>query len=229
MDTFCTASGHKISVVKTQIGFSKYCPAPVRADIAWCFGFGFEVKDLGKYLVVPLLHSHVSKATYAYLLERMKARLLGWAEKSLTLAGRITLATAVLQAIPNYVMQSSLLPKGTCEDMERLILCFVWGTNVGTSGIHLISWDTAQQPIESGGLGFKNLHQPNRAFLMKIGFQLLTDIEALWVRVLKAKYRWGYILPVSIKQSSCSRLWTGLTNVWDEICDSASRNIDNGS
>ncbi|KAL4291805.1 hypothetical protein GQ457_14G017940 [Hibiscus cannabinus] len=228
MDTFCTALSDKINVAKTQICFSKNCPALVRVDIARGFGFE-EVKDLGKYLGVPLLHIHVSKATYAYLLERMKVRLPGWAKKSLTLAWRITLAKAVLQAIPNYVMQSSWLSKGMCEDMERLIRSFVWGTNEGTSGIHLISWDMAKQRIESGGLGFKNLHQQNRASLMKIGFQLLTDIEALWVRVLKAKYRWGDRLPVSIKRPSYSRLWTGLNNVWDEICDNASWNIANGS
>ncbi|KAL4289599.1 hypothetical protein GQ457_14G017960 [Hibiscus cannabinus] len=204
MDTFCTASGHKISVAKTQICFSKNCPAPVRADIASGFGFE-EVKDFGKYLGVPLLHSHVSKATYAYLWEMMKANLLSWAEKSLT------------------------LPKGTCKDMERLICRFVWGKNEGTSGIHLITWDTAKQPINWGGIGFKNLYQQNQAFLMKIGFQLLTNTEALWVCVLKAKYRWGDRLPVSIKRPSCLRLCTGLTNVWEEVCDSASWNIGNGS
>ncbi|KAL4377442.1 hypothetical protein GQ457_02G016020 [Hibiscus cannabinus] len=119
--------------------------------------------------------------------------------------------------------------KGTCEDIERLIRRFVWGTNEGTLSIHLISWDTAKQPIESGGLGFKNPHQQNRAFLMKIGFQLVTYIEALWVRVLKAKYRWGHRLPILIKRPSCSRLWTRLNNFWDEICDSANWNIGNGS
>ncbi|KAL4324777.1 hypothetical protein GQ457_11G004350 [Hibiscus cannabinus] len=105
-------------------------PPLVRTDIANGFGFE-EVKDLGKYLGVPLLHSRVSKATYAYLLEKMRATLPGWVAKTLTLAGRITLAKAVLQAIPIYVMQSSWLPKGTCEDMERLIRRFVWGTTEG--------------------------------------------------------------------------------------------------
>ncbi|KAL4289808.1 hypothetical protein GQ457_14G017730 [Hibiscus cannabinus] len=108
MDRFCVASGHKISAAKTQICFSNNCTPCVRATIA--NGLGFEVvSDLGKYLGVPLLHKRVSKDTYAYLLDKMKARLPGWAANTLTLAGRITLAKAVLQAIPSYVIQSSWL------------------------------------------------------------------------------------------------------------------------
>ncbi|KAL4291581.1 hypothetical protein GQ457_14G017740 [Hibiscus cannabinus] len=64
---------------------------------------------------------------------------------------------------------------------------------------------------------------------MKVGFQLLTDTEALWVRVLKAKYNVTDSLPVSIRRSSCSRLWSGLASVWDAISDSVSWSIGDGS
>ena len=71
---------------------------------------GFQKTDnLGKYLGVPLLHGRIVKDTYSYLLDKVRRKLSGWAANSLSLAGRITLAKAVLSAIPYYTMQSTRL------------------------------------------------------------------------------------------------------------------------
>ncbi|KAE8713526.1 hypothetical protein F3Y22_tig00110206pilonHSYRG00050 [Hibiscus syriacus] len=91
-----------------------------RQAISQRFGFE-EVKDLGKYLGVPLLHNRVTKDTYSYLIDRLTQRLSGWMTKCLTLAGRITLAKATLQAIPVYVMQSTWLPKDCVLKWKRLL------------------------------------------------------------------------------------------------------------
>ncbi|KAL4351406.1 hypothetical protein GQ457_06G022300 [Hibiscus cannabinus] len=104
IDDFCRNSGHRVSMAKTQITFSKNCSGDVAMDIATRFGFEY-VTDLGKYLGVPLLHKRVTKVTYSYLVDQVAKRLTGWAARSLSLAGRITLAKAVLQAIPIYSMQ----------------------------------------------------------------------------------------------------------------------------
>ncbi|KAL4291711.1 hypothetical protein GQ457_14G003420 [Hibiscus cannabinus] len=119
--------GHKVSISKTQICFSRNCQAANRSRISRGLDFE-EVMDLGKYLGVPLLHSRVSKATYSYVLENIRSRLSGWAARTLSLAGRITLAKSVLQAISTYASQtswSSWFPKGLCQEMEKLIRIFV--------------------------------------------------------------------------------------------------------
>ena len=126
MDQFCVDSRHKVSIPKTQICFSPNVLVESRWAISKEFGF-VEVSDLGRYLGVPLLHSRVTRATYAAILDSMRTRLSGWAARSLSLAGRITLAKSVLLAIPVHLMQSAWLPKGLCDDMERLIRRFVWG------------------------------------------------------------------------------------------------------
>ncbi|KAL4363421.1 hypothetical protein GQ457_04G013320 [Hibiscus cannabinus] len=125
-------------------------------------------------------------------------------------------------------MQSSWLPKGVCAEMEKLVRRFVWGSEQASHGIHLISWDSIQTDMSEGGLGFKDLSKQNSAFLMKIGFQLITDENKLWVHVLKHKYKWRVMLPEALTTGSCSRLWKGLSTVWPLLRNSLCWNIRNG-
>ncbi|KAL4353303.1 hypothetical protein GQ457_06G005280 [Hibiscus cannabinus] len=228
LNGFCQASGHKVSISKTQIFFSRNCDMASKSLIARNFGFEV-VEDLGKYLGVSLLHKRVTHATYAYVLDAMRARLSGWAAQSLSLAGRITLAKSVLQSIPTYVMQATSLTKGICQEMEKLIRKFVWGGSDERTGIALLPWDTVQRIPAQGGLGFKDLHIQNKAFLVKIGYSLVTNNDRLWVQVLKSKYGWNEVLPLDIKHSPCSRLWTGISNIWEALQECIRWEIRDGS
>lgn len=49
----------------------------------------------------------------------MEKQLLGWNVSHLSLAGRITLAQSVLQAIHIYVKQTVSLPRGVRERIDR--------------------------------------------------------------------------------------------------------------
>ncbi|KAK8574880.1 hypothetical protein V6N12_062557 [Hibiscus sabdariffa] len=53
-----------------------------------------------------------------------------------------------------------------------------------------------QGSVDDGGLGFKDVFQHNRVFLMKIGYQLVSMPDVLWVRVLRAKYKVEDIVPL---------------------------------
>ncbi|KAL4333466.1 hypothetical protein GQ457_07G012960 [Hibiscus cannabinus] len=77
--------------------------------------------------------------------------------------------------------------------------------------------DFRYSAVDNGGLGFKDLHVQNQTFLMKIGFLLVSDDDRLWVCVLKSKYHWEGVMPLSIRRNGCSRLWTGLCNIWDDL------------
>ncbi|KAL4283374.1 hypothetical protein GQ457_16G024540 [Hibiscus cannabinus] len=184
--------------------------------------------DLGKYLGVPLIHRRVTKATYAYLLEQIDKRLNGWAASYLSLAGRVTLAKSVLQAVPIYSMQSNWLPKGVCMEIERRIRRFIWGRSNGANGISLVNWDLMQRPTDCGGVGLRNMECQNQAFLLKLGHQLISNGDRLWVRILRAKYKWEGPLPCSIRRANCSRLWRGISVLWDEVYNSVCWNIRDG-
>ncbi|KAA3474067.1 RNA-directed DNA polymerase (Reverse transcriptase) [Gossypium australe] len=88
-------------------------------------------------------------------------------------------------------MQSLMIPEGICEEIERLV----------RKKLALVNWDSGCQPRSSGGLRFHCLEDHNKSFLMKLGFNLVPNDNALWVRVLHSKYGMNEQLPESISRS----------------------------
>ncbi|XP_058784562.1 uncharacterized protein LOC131659376 [Vicia villosa] len=54
--------------------------------------------------------------------------------------------------------------------------------------IHWICWDTVCKPREEGGLGVRNVEIMNAALISKWKWRILTEKEAVWCNVLKARY-----------------------------------------
>ncbi|KAA3479142.1 LINE-1 reverse transcriptase isogeny [Gossypium australe] len=79
-------------------------------------------------------------------------------------------------------MQSLVIPKGVCDEIERIARQFIWGGSIGKSKPALIGWESICQPRNYGGLDFRYLHDHNISFLMKIGFNLVSRKDDLWVR-----------------------------------------------
>lgn len=67
--------------------------------------------------------------------------------------------------------------------------------------------------MERGGLGLLNLVDQNKFFLLKIGYQLLTNTKAFWVQVLQKKYRIDGILSAYIIRTNYSFVWRFLSKV----------------
>ncbi|VFQ86926.1 unnamed protein product [Cuscuta campestris] len=84
--------------------------------------------DLGKYLGVPSIHGRVTNDMFGAILDRLDAKLEGWRTKLLTMAGRRILAQSALTTIPYYVMQSTMLPTGVLEAIDRKVRGFLWGS-----------------------------------------------------------------------------------------------------
>ncbi|CAN1153626.1 Putative ribonuclease H protein At1g65750 [Linum perenne] len=118
----------------------------------------------------------------------MDKKLAGWKANNLSLAGRVTLASSVLNAIPSFAMQTAFLPASICDSIDRKIRNFIWGSVEGARKIHNINWDTVCKPKKLGGLGLRNARDLNRAFLMKIVWGLLERPNELWAKVLTSKY-----------------------------------------
>lgn len=85
-------------------------------------------------------------------------------------------------------MQSSLLPKSSCPEIEKICLRFIWGGNEEKGRVHLVNWKTLCQPKLEGGLGLKHMHIMNRVFIMKLGCDIIHVRDSLWARVLGDKY-----------------------------------------
>lgn len=111
-------------------------------------------------------------------------------------------------------MSSTFIPRGVCQEMEKIIHNFVWGNSEEKKGMNIVKWDDLCKEMNNGGLGFKKLAWLNNAFLMKIGFNLVKKPDQLWVKVLKGKYKWKDKLPFSLHERNVSRLRKGVCGVW---------------
>lgn len=175
---FCATSGAKVSLHKTKIIFSKNVSPSLASEISSIGGFE-KVNHLGKYLGVPLFNGRTKKADYAYIIEKVRSRLSGRKCKSLSLAGHLTLMLSILAALPNYTMQTSAIPKGFCDELDKLIRQFLWGCESDNPKIHLVKWETVCNNKLDGGIGLKPTYAINQAFFVKLGWHLLTNPEAL--------------------------------------------------
>ncbi|CAN1766326.1 Putative ribonuclease H protein At1g65750 [Linum perenne] len=185
--------------------------------------------DLGRYLGVPILHGRVTKQTYNFVLERLDNKLAGWKAENLSLAGRVTLASSVLNSIPSFVMQTAFLPVYLCDQIDRKIRNFIWGSTEGTRKIHNVNWQTVCKPKCLGGLGLRSARDLNRAFLMKIVWGLLSKPTDLWAQVLLTKYMirtdegWRHK-----RQSGFSAAWRGMLSVWGDTTNGLQWSIRDG-
>ena len=103
--------------------------------------------------------------------------------------GREVLVKTIAQAITTYYMSSFLIPISLCEELERMMNSFWWGTKpIGKRRINWIKWDTLCMRKEQGGMGFRDLHFFNLAMLGKHGWNFVSNPHTLANRLIKAKY-----------------------------------------
>ncbi|CAN1217840.1 Putative ribonuclease H protein At1g65750 [Linum perenne] len=228
LDKFCAASGQSINKDKSRVFFSAKIDRRVSREVTELLGIG-ATQNLGRYLGVPLLHGRVNRSTYEFILARMDKKLAGWKANSLSLAGRVTLASSVLNAIPSYVMQSAFLPVHICEAIDRKIRDFIWGSVDGARKIHNINWETVCKPKHLGGLGLRNARDLNKAFLMKIVWGLVTRPTELWAKVLRSKYLKNTGNGVALaRKRGFSAVWRGVMKVWPMVVNGAHWSIRDG-
>ena len=74
-----------------------------------------------KYLGLPSIIGRSKKLVFAGILEKVGKKLAGWKGKLLSMGGKKVLIKAVAQAILTYTISCFQLPKGLCDDLEKLM------------------------------------------------------------------------------------------------------------
>ncbi|KAL8143030.1 hypothetical protein V2J09_016062 [Rumex salicifolius] len=136
--------------------------------------------DFGSYLGIPTAIDRMPRVEC--LLDKISNRLRGWKARSLSLAGRVTMANSVLSSIPLYYMQTNYLPMSVYH--QGICLGFYLGTLPSPSpflGKKIV-------PKKEGGLGLRLMRQLNSASLAKLGWRTLQEPSALWSRIIHNKY-----------------------------------------
>ncbi|KAG8652848.1 hypothetical protein MANES_06G141650v8 [Manihot esculenta] len=111
-------------------------------------------------------------------------KLNTWEASKLSLAGRVTLAQLALATI-----QTVLLPSFVCEEIDKMCRQFIWGSTSTERKVNLVPWEHVIHPKDMGGLGFRSAKIMNTSFLLKLAWTLQTDMQVLWAKVVKVKYK----------------------------------------
>lgn len=129
------ASCQKINYDKSSVSFSRNVPFESQRLLAQTL----NVERVGKhdsYLGLPMDISYSKVEAFGSIKEKVKNKLQGWREKSLSTAGKEVLLKAVIQSIPTYLMSCFELPKVICSDVQQLMAKFWWGSKGEERKIH---------------------------------------------------------------------------------------------
>lgn len=117
-----------------------------------------------------------------------------------------------------YAMQSTKIPRSTCDELDRKLRAFLWGSKEGERKVHLVSWAAITKSKREGGLGIRAMRQTNTAFLAKLGWRLLTEPKSLWSRVMRAKYCDDRCdLDMFKEKKNASNAWRGIMSSVDVV------------
>ena len=184
---YCQASGQVINYEKSEISFSANVDSQVRARIIECLNVR-EVTHQNKYLGLPSVIGRSKKVVFQAILDKIKKKLGGWKEKTLSIAGKEVLIKSVAQAMPMYVMNIFLLPGNLIDDIHKALNAYWWGDGVKQNPIRWCMWERMCVSKFRGGLGFRHLGLFNKSLLAKQVWRLITSPTTLAARTLKARY-----------------------------------------
>ncbi|XP_015387797.1 uncharacterized protein LOC107177830 [Citrus sinensis] len=136
-----------------------------------------------------VIRQEKKKKVFSYIRDKLWQRLQGWSSRMLSRASKEILQKTVALDMPNYAMSIYLLPKELCRELEVMMNSFWWRSNhSGWKGINWVKWEYLCKPKGCGGIGFKQLHSFNIAMLGKQLWRLLTCLDSLMAKILKARY-----------------------------------------
>lgn len=85
------------------------------------------------------------------------------------------------------------------------------GGEVNEKKLHLVRWSDICQPKENGGLSIRSLNENNAAFLMKLCWNLISNSDALRVKILRGKYmNTQSLIPTMLILRNGSHLWKSI-------------------
>ena len=120
------------------------------------------------------------------------------------------LIKAVAQAIPTYIMGVFKLPMSVCDDLNRMVRNFWWGSSEGKRKTHWTARPNILAHKMKGGLGFKDFRLFNQALLARQAWRLLSNPNSLCAQVLKARYYPDGRLEDTVFSGNASPTWQAI-------------------
>ena len=197
--------------LKINLGKSKLVPirdVPDLHELVEILGCRESALPL-KYLGLLLGASFKDKTIWNPILKKMEQRLAGWKRLYLSKGGKVTLINSTLSSLPTYLLSLFPIPVKVAKRMEDLQRDFLWTGIRDDRKIHLVNWSKICSPVKNGGLGIRCLRKFNSALLAKWLWRYGLKNDALWRRVIGAKYgnEWGGWCTKSVSGAYGVCLW----------------------
>lgn len=112
-----------------------------------------------------------------------------------------------------YQMQVQKFPTTVHKELDKCVRRCVWGSSEEKRTMHLITWEVLCRPKQRSSLGLKRAAFMNKALIAKLTWRLFTEEDAIWSRVLRAKYGLSLDDPPLLKpKARASIVWRSL--IW---------------
>ena len=144
--------------------------------------------------------------------------------------GKVTLIKSTLSNLPTYFLSLFPIPAEVALRLEKLQRDFLW-SGLGTEfNFHLVSWPKICEPVCSGGLAIRNLRSFNQALLGKWLWRYRLERDALWRKVVEAKYGslWGGWCSKDVRGSYGLSLWKYSRKGWESFSKHLYMQVGNG-
>ena len=151
-----------------------------------------------KYLGLPLGANVRDRSIWNLIIEKVERRLAGWKRLYLSKGGKVTLIKSTLSNLSTYFLSLFPIPVEVANRIKQLQQNFLWSGTRDVKKTHLVKWATVCTPLHSGGLAIRSLRTFNKALFGKWLWRFGNERQALWRRVIGAKYGcegggWGKI------------------------------------
>lgn len=186
-DCYSTASGQLFNFEKSSMFLSGNIQDGQASSIKDIFQLNI-VSRHERYLGLPSMIGRKRSNFFTDIKLKIYNKVSSWQHKFFSCGGKEVLIKAAAQAIPAYAMSVFKIPLGICNDIQRVIANFWWGSKKDKKNIHWSRWDKLSQSKYRGGMGFRDFLSFNQALLAKQGWRVLQFPNSLVARILRARY-----------------------------------------
>ncbi|KAL5164919.1 putative ribonuclease H protein [Glycine soja] len=134
-------------------------------------------------------------------------------QRSISMAGRITLIKVVLTALPMFYLSFFRAPIAVIKRLTAIQRKFLWGGSCDGKKIAWIPWSKVCAPTAKGGLGITDIKALNYALLIKWKWLMFHQSDQLWSKILFSKYKGWRGLDQRPSKKYFSQWWSDLKSV----------------
>ena len=137
--TYERATGQCINQAKCSALFGSSCTVDSQEKVRTILHVDLVTFE-EKYLGLPTPDGRMNRGKFQNLQSRLLKRIIAWGD-TLSLAGKETMINPMAQAIPTYIMGVCQLPMSVCDDLNRMVRNFWWGSKHGQRKTHWRAWE----------------------------------------------------------------------------------------